>query len=253
VKPQGYPGDYLAMSWMYDGRRRGETLFARLMDQLGHEERLAATVPARKRFLVRQIEECVAEISPRRDGPVRIVSIGSGPAREVVDYLAATPPGPVIEFTLIDQDEQALAFAYDELCQAALAHEGRVRIVCRHVSFRQLFTMPELLREVAGLDMLYSAGFLDYLGDEMGRVFMKSCFELIRDSGRLVFGNAAVAPGVRWMPEFVLDWTMIYRTEEELLHLASDFAPKVRLEVDRDESKAWLFLVARRGGADVRR
>ena len=252
VKPQGYPGDYLAMSWMYDGQRRGNTLFARLMDQLGHEERLAATVPVRKRFLVRQIEDCVADAANRDDGPARIVSIGSGPAREVVDYLAAAPPGPAIEFTLIDQDEQALAFAYDDLGQAALAHEGRVHILCRHVSFRQLFAMPGLLSEVGGLDMVYSAGLLDYLGDEVGRVLMKGCFELIREGGRLVVGNAAPAPDVRWMPEFVLDWTMIYRTEKELLNLARDFAPTAELEIERDESESWLFLVARRGSADAR-
>lgn len=250
VKPQGYPGDYLAMSWMYDGRRRGETLFARLMDQLGHEERLAFTVPARKRYLVRQIEECVAAVAPHHDGPTRIVSIGAGPAREVLDYLAATPPGPAIEFTLIDQDEQALAFAYEELDRAVLAHEGRVHVLCRHISFAQLFAMPGLLRESGGPDMIYSAGLLDYLGDEAGRALMKGCFELIRDGGRLVVGNAAAAPGVRWMPEFVLDWTMIYRTEEELLDLARGFASNAQLEIQRDESETWLFLVARRSSAD---
>ncbi len=249
VKPQGYPGDYLAMSWMYDGQRRGETLFARLMDQLGHEERLASTVAVRKRFLIRQIEECVAEVSPHREGDTRIVSIGAGPAREVVDYLAATPPGPAIEFTLIDQDEQALAFAYEDLHQAALPHGGRVRILCRHISFAQLFAMPALQRELGEPDMIYSAGLLDYLGDEVGRALMNGCFELIRDGGRLVVGNAAAAPDVRWMPEFVLDWTMIYRTESELLDLARDFASTAELKIERDESEAWLFLVARRGSA----
>jgi len=252
VKPQGYPGDYLAMSWMYDGERRGETMFARLLDQLGHEERLAFTVPVRKRFLVRQIEACVADAAARRDGPVRIVNIGSGPAREVVDYLIATPPGSAIEFTLIDQDEQALAFAHDELQRAALRHGGRVHILCRHVSFGQLFAMRELLDELSDLDMIYSAGLLDYLGDDAGRAFIKACFGLMRDGGRLVVGNAAARPDVRWMPEFVLDWTMIYRTPADLLELARDLAHTAELEVDRDESETWLFLVARRRAGDRR-
>jgi hypothetical protein len=243
-KPLGYPGDYLAMSRMYDGQRRGDSIFARVMDQLGHEERLAATVPERKRFLVRQIELCVAEARQRHEGPVRIVSIGSGPAREVVDYLRATEPGPALEFVMIDQDQQALSFASEKLLEAARPHAERVRTSFRHLSFAQLFALPELIGEVSQADMIYTAGLFDYLREEVGRALMNGCFGLLRDGGRLVVGNAADGPGVRWMPEFVLDWTMIYRTEAELRDLARDFAERARLEIECDESAAWLFLVA---------
>jgi extracellular factor (EF) 3-hydroxypalmitic acid methyl ester biosynthesis protein len=244
VKPLGYPGDYLAMSRMYDGQRRGDSIFTRVMDQLGHEERLAATVPVRKRFLVEQLGECVNDAGRRHDDPVRIVSIGSGPAREVVDFLKATPPGPTIEFVMVDQDEQALAFAWEQLDEAAQAHGDRVRIACRHLSFAQLFSLPELVGEVNQADMIYTAGLFDYLGEDVGRALMTGCFGLLRDGGRLVVGNAAACPGVRWMPEFVLDWTMIYRTEAELRGLARDFADRARIEIDSDDSAAWLFLVA---------
>jgi SAM-dependent methyltransferase len=244
TKPLGYPGDYQAMTRMYEGRRRGDSIFARVMDQLGHEERLAATVPIRKRFLVSQIEQCVAATGPRSDEPIRIVSIGSGPAREVVDYLRAAPPGPALEFVLIDQDEKALAFAWEQLQEAAQPHGDRVRIACRHLAFAQLFALPELLSEVSRADMIYTAGLFDYLGDGVGRALMNSCFHLLRDGGRLVVGNAAAGPGVRWMPEFVLDWTMIYRTEAELRGLAEDFADRARIEIDSDDSASWLFLVA---------
>ena len=244
VKPLGYPGDYLAIDRMYDGQRRGDSIFSRVMDQLGHEERLAATVPVRKRFLVQQLRLCVAEAQQRHDDPVRIVSIGSGPAREVVDYLKATAPGPALEFVMIDQDEQALAFASEKLLEAAQPHGERVRISCRHLSFAQLFASPEFVSEVSQADMIYTAGLFDYLRDDVGRALMNGCFGLLRDGGRLVVGNAADGPGLRWMPEFVLDWTMIYRTEAELRDLAQDFAERARIEIDRDDSAAWLFLVA---------
>jgi hypothetical protein len=244
VKPLGYPGDYLAMGRMYDGQRRGDSIFARVMDQLGHEERLAATVVVRKRFLVDQIERCVARAATHHAGPARIVSIGSGPAREVVDYLKATLPGPEIEFVLVDQDEQALAFASQQLRDAARPHGEQVRICCRHLSFGQLFALPELVGEVSRADMIYTAGLFDYLGEDVGRALMNGCFGLLRKGGRLVVGNAAAGPGVRWMPEFVLDWTMIYRTEPELLDLARDFADRAQIEIDSDDSAAWLFLVA---------
>jgi SAM-dependent methyltransferase len=244
TKPLGYPGDYLAMVRMYDGQRRGDSIFARVMDQIGHEERLAATVPVRKRYLVSQLERCSVEARQRHAEPVRFVSIGSGPAREVVDFLRTSPPGPELEFVLIDQDEQALAFAWEELHEAARPHGERVRISCRHLSFAQVFGLPELLGEVNRADMIYTAGLFDYLSDDVGRALMNGCFALLRDGGRLVVGNAAAGPGVRWMPEFVHDWTMIYRTEGELRDLARDFADRARIEIDSDDSDAWLFLVA---------
>jgi hypothetical protein len=92
--------------------------------------------------------------------------------------------------------------------------------------------------------MIYTAGLFDYLGEDVGRALMNSCFGLLRDGGRLVVGNAAAGPGVRWMPEFVLDWTMVYRSEAELRDLAQDFADRARIEIDSDDSAAWLFLVA---------
>jgi hypothetical protein len=60
----------------------------------------------------------------------------------------------------------------------------------------------------------------------------------------LVVGNAAAAPDVRWVPEFVLDWTMVYRTEADLHALARDFADRAQIEMECDDSAAWLFLVA---------
>ena len=246
LKPQGYPGDYLAMTWMYEGQRRGETIFSRLLDQLGLEERLAATVPIRGHYMVRKITECVGEAEQRHEGPVRIVSIGAGPAREVVDHLDQSLSGQAIDFVLIDQDEQALAFAAEALRRAALKHGGRVRILCRHVSFSQLLELPELQSEVSGADMIYSAGLLDYLRADVASALMSSCFGLLRAGGQLVVGNAAAEPGVRWMPEFVLDWTMLYRTERDLRDLGNGLGGT--LELDSDASKTWLFLVARKPG-----
>ena len=249
VKPQGYPGDFQAMTWMYDGLRQGETIFGRLLDQLGLDERLAATVRVRKRLLVRHIAGCVDEATPDREWPVRIVSIGAGPAREVVDYLNETEVRAPIEFILIDQDEQALAFAASEVGQAALRHAGKVSVQFRHVSFSQLFKLPELLGEVRGADMIYSAGLFDYLREGSARALLQGCFGLIGEAGRVVVGNAAAVDGLRWVPEFLLDWTMLYRTDADMAALGEGLDGS--LEVERDDSDTWIFLTARKSNINA--
>ena len=47
---------------------------------------------------------------------------------------------------------------------------------------------------------------------------------------------------VRWVPEFLLDWHMIYRTEEELLRISSSLPEEAKVTIKRDSSDAWCFL-----------
>lgn len=245
IKPRGYPGDFLAMSWMYEGQRRGDSLFGRVLDQLGLEERLAHTVPMRRDALLEHLMWRARR--PRADGrPTRILNLGAGPARELHEWLDRLEPGPRFELVLIDQDEQALAFAHERVTRAALRHAGRVRVVCRHLSFRQLFAEPRQLQELGGCGLIYSAGLFDYLRTSTAKTLIEQCFELLEPGGRLLVGNAADAPIVRWVPEYALDWKMIYRTADDMHALGAPFADRARIEQGMDSSGAWHLLTLTR-------
>jgi extracellular factor (EF) 3-hydroxypalmitic acid methyl ester biosynthesis protein len=244
AKPRGYPGDFELMNLMYESERRGDSLFARIMNQLGREERLAGTVPVRKELLVRHIGEVVQR--PADGRPTKIASIGAGPAREVEEFLVRHAAGQAISFTLIDQDEDALAFANERIAKAALPWAANVRVQCRYVSFRDLLSDPELLAELKSHDLIYSAGLFDYLPDRIAIPTIHQLFSLLCDGGRLVIGNAAEAPDVKWVPEFILDWHMIYRTHDQMHGLAAALDPPRKIEVERDASNTWHFLVVKR-------
>ncbi len=245
-KPLGYPGDYVAMGWMYDRPRLAESVFGRILDQLGLDERLAATVPARKELLARYLSGTVAQAAPAEGA--RILSLGAGPAREIEDYLEAARGLPRVVFTLVDQDEGALAHAHERLRRAALAHGDAVEVHCRYLSFRQLFSNPEMIAELSGQDLVYSAGLFDYLPEPIARQLIARCIGLLRSGGRLAVGNAAEDPQVRWVPEFVLDWHMLYRTEAQMRDLASDLGDEVEVRYEPDPSGAWHFLTVQRCG-----
>ena len=246
TKPLGYPGDYVLMNYMYDETPEGNSAYGRILHRLGREERLAATVPARKAFLVRLIGEKIGGARSSKTGKVRVASLGSGPAREIDDFLASSIVRNHVEFTLIDQDESALQSAQERLVRAALRHRDAIKIRCRNVSFRELFANRGLLSDLADQDLVYSAGFFDYLPEQIARELLSALLRLLRPGGHLAIGNAADDQEVIWVPEFVLDWHMIYRTEEDMRSLADLPSDGSSFGVERDSSKSWHFLMVRR-------
>jgi len=245
TKPRGYPGDFELMNLMYDGIRMGRTSFDRIMHQLGREERLAATVSDRKEFLIRHLGD-TALSTPHRSGDlIEITSLGAGPAREIEEFVARGQGGGM-RFTLVDQDEEALECAHERIRRAALKHGSRIELRCRYVSLRQLLTQGELLDEVRNQHLIYSAGLFDYLGERMAKALVGRLFECLRPSGHLLIGNAVDDEAVKWVPEFVLDWKLLYRSADAMLDLLDPKDLRAKVDLQHDRSGAWQFLVVQR-------
>jgi hypothetical protein len=246
TKPLGYPGDYQLMNYMYDARREGETIFARILHQLGREERLAATVSTRRQSLMGYIGAAIDRFSGGAEDVIRVTNLGAGPAREIEDYLRASKLSRPVLFTLIDQDEDALAFATERLRRIGIHHGSNLEVRSWFVSFKQLFGRPELASQLKDQDLVYSAGLLDYLPVSAARLLISELFSLVKRRGSLVLGNAADHQDATWVPEFVLDWHMHYRRPEALAELAGDLDGMAKVVVENDASGTWNFLVAQR-------
>lgn len=241
-KPRGYPGDFELMNLMYEERRRGETAFSRIIHQLGTEERLASTVRSRRRLLAREILDAARKSCGRGEEEFRVINLGAGPAQELSDVVRNwDSPGRLV-LTLIDQDEGALEFADRSLRLAGARPGGRVEVRCRHVAFGELLRDPRLLAELVGQDFIYSAGFFDYLPDSVASALLAGLILLLRDNGRVLVGNALDARDVKWVPEFVLDWHMIYRSQEQMLGILPETGESPRRRIVLDDSAAWQFL-----------
>lgn len=244
-KPFGYPGDFVMMRYMYEDVRRGDTMYGRIMHQLGREERLAATVTSRKQLLLEHLNRVVRDAPPSPE-PLRIACLASGPATEVEEFLSTYDGTRKIHWTLIDQDDRALSHANERLTRAGWRCRDRIRVSCLFTSFKQLVSDPRLVDEFGAQHFIYSAGFFDYLTDPVARQVAETCFRLVEPGGRVLFGNAARRPDVHWVPEFVLDWRLLYRTEEDVRALFPETADANTIELVSDSSDSWHFLEARR-------
>ncbi len=85
-KPRGYAGDYHSIELTYRNEPGGKGHMGRLMDRIFLETAPAKAVRNRRGLLTREIRETLAAA----DGATtNIMSIASGPAREITDILSS--------------------------------------------------------------------------------------------------------------------------------------------------------------------
>jgi hypothetical protein len=146
----------------------------------------------------------------------RIVSLGCGPAREVSDFVAQNRTWDgAIAWTLIDQEEEALSVAYRDSRREIGRWGSNARLNLLNLSFVQLLSEGVPLQEPGSASDLQrvvhyqreqSAGPNQGLFDSCsGGLFTETPWRQTSSSGIWV----------------LVDWTLFYRTRQEMLVLAS--------------------------------
>jgi hypothetical protein len=215
-KPLGYPGDYQIMNQVYDWQRIGNTFYEKLQHRLGLEN--AACVATRAELVREAIDE---EIRRAPDRVTHVSSLGCGSAREVIGYLDERQIPGRASFTLIDQDQGALTYAYERTYPSVIRHGGNVHVQCLNASFIQLLRTGELFGKLPPQDLIYSVGLVDYFQARRAKGFIEALYEHLTPGGLLIIGNMKDTDiSCFWPMEFICDWTVVYRTPEEMRALA---------------------------------
>jgi hypothetical protein len=127
-----------------------------------------------------------------------------------------------VEITLVDQDEAALGFAYEQVYREAMRLNNGSAIECLQVSFVQLMKASKLFAALPPQDLIYSVGLLDYLSMRRVQELALTLYDKLAPGGRLIIGNMAdVATGNQWPMEFICDWSLFYRNESEAHDMAA--------------------------------
>ncbi|MDO8312940.1 MAG: class I SAM-dependent methyltransferase [Sideroxyarcus sp.] len=219
TKPRGYPGDYLVMDHIYNGSPRGETPFGQVVHTLGIQ--IGQFVEKRKEFVRQAITEMVAQCE-NPDGML-IASLGCGPAKEIVEFsqshLTGTRP---LTFVLVDQDSDALRHAGHSISETLRERQDGppIDIQLRHQSVMRLMREVNPSEMMLQPDMIYSAGLFDYFGDRTCRVLSRRLYDALRPGGLLLLGNMKANTDMVLPLELVADWSLTYRTSENVLSWA---------------------------------
>ncbi len=238
-KPLGYPGDFQLMNYMYDEKPEGGTVRAMFLHALG----LVAGRPIVSRMYT-LAELMVDWYTEHKEGPFRVTSIGSGPAREFEQIARLAPAESRWEVTLVDQEPAALEFALSS--NPALTGDGRFAARGLNSSFTQMLNPSQSIVHLPQQDVIYSLGLVDYLSLPLASRFARRMLDFVRPGGRLVIANVNnLATGITWQAEHVSDWTLYFRSRDEMAAIAQG-APEAEVKIVEDAIKSVFFLIMRK-------
>ncbi|HCT85665.1 MAG TPA: hypothetical protein DF296_10765 [Candidatus Margulisbacteria bacterium] len=220
-KPFGYPGDFNTLDYIYRGGSSSASIYFNLMDNYIMGKSVATAVRGRRPYLLSNFEEL---IKLAKDS-ISIASVACGAAMEFIDF-ASEPISKPIDLYLLDSDNTALEKALFNIDNA-----GNEKIRPRYLNMN-ILAMDGTLKSVDGIDLVYSVGLFDYLRDGIFIKTAKRLFQLLSECGKLIIGNMALHPARAFM-ELIGEWHLLYRSEEELIELATRCGfEKYKIEVD---------------------
>lgn len=226
-KPRGYAGDYEMMNHLYRDELVGKTLFDQCMHKYFIDEPAGAAVKNRGQYLFEKITQLFDKTSPAT--PLKVLSVASGPAMEQQIFLQNSPSyyGRPAEFTCLDQDEESLKHAQRQLHSVERFVKSGFKFKFNNMAIRNVIAagLPE-----TDYDMIYSAGLFDYFTEPVAQMAAQKMLASVKPGGHVIIGNFSKDnPCVPFM-ELVLDWHLIYRSEEDLLRMFKGMGSKVWVE-----------------------
>lgn len=207
-KPRGYAGDYLSIERYYENQSSGAGRLGPAIDRAFLDLPASQAVRNRLGLLIDQIGETVATTA----GDVtKVTSLACGPARELFDYYDKSEQPKALQTTLIDMDLQALSFVADKRDRKGLTKQ--MRLVNENLIY---LAAGRSQSDLEPQDLIYSVGLVDYLADQHVVALIDFCHDTLRPGGRLILGNFHTSNPEKAMMDYLVDWRLIHRTEDDV-------------------------------------
>lgn len=233
VWPQGYPGDYKMIEFLYRNApiSRGAGQY---LDRYFLATTLSVAVRERKETLRELIK---AELDVRT-GP-HVLDIACGSCREVFE-LAPEILRSGATVTCLDLDADALAFSANRLKHAGIPDE---QLAFRQYNALRMVNHERNVREFGMQDVIYSVGFFDYLDDEVLVRLLATLDRLLLPGGMLIASFKDSRAYRSFDTSWLLDWDAFYRRREEDMWglLERSGVDRSRVTTKREASGVILF------------
>lgn len=245
MKPLGYPGDFEIMNFFYNLSLDGKSAFEKFCHQLGNST--GQFISDRMTMVKQSIARLAEQAAQRGQNSFEVASLGCGPAQEVSNYLKTQSLPLVMNFTLIDQDHDALSCAYKNSFPEVSRLGGQAKVNCLHASFMQFLAAGKLFDKLGKQDLIYTVGLVDYLATKRANRFVKDLYANLNPGGTVIVGNMRHSESsLEWVLDYVTDWKLEYRTETEMLAMTDGIDPAAQREIQIDSTgDCYLLLVTK--------
>ena len=225
LKPHGYAGDFEMIDRIYTHWKSSDPALRR-WDEYFHSQPAPRAVRNRKAYFHERLRH--AKLRLGDDAEIRVLNLGSGPARDVFEYLRGSSRH--VMFDCVDLDYKAIHFA-KALCEG---YEGNISFLQQNILRLQL---------ERHYDLLWSAGLFDYFTDRVFVTILSRLKRYIKPGGEIVIGNFSKGNPSRYWMEAVGDWKLSHRNEDQLIALAGQAGIEShRVKVGVEPEKVNLFL-----------
>ena len=214
-KLHGYLGDFETVKQFFNDPFTGASLFGKLMN--GFIMSLEAVTAHVNR--IAYLYDQIVETYKTSENGIRVLSLGSGPAEEILRLLRENEFDKPLHISLIDQDAHALADFYERVLPW---QNPNVEIELLNFNIINILVgkVPELAPQ--SYDLTYCAGMFDYFKDRICRKFIDFMINLTKVGGQFIYTNVHSRNFARYFMDYGGGWEIYHRDEEETLKLAPE-------------------------------
>jgi extracellular factor (EF) 3-hydroxypalmitic acid methyl ester biosynthesis protein len=239
TKPRGYAGDFQVIDIIYAQEPAGSGRLGPMLDEYFLNIAVSKAVRNRRGLLVDEFRKLLSKPS---EDKVHITSLACGPAREVFDLFQWIDDPNRVLVHCLDLDFQALSAVNRR------AEEGKIDKHIRLLQENLIFLATGRRKSsLPPQDLMYSIGLIDYFPDKLVTQLINWIFDTLKPGGKVILGNFDPRCPNRVFMDYLLEWRLTYRSEEDMRRLfaASKFGDRP-VEIRFEQENINLFASCRK-------
>jgi len=209
-KPFGYPGDFMLLDMIFwnepSARGIGYHFDRYFLSYPGSE-----AVRERSFWVIKRVE---AIRDARKSRGTSLLDLGCGPVSIERTLIQRSSENCYYRITGMDYDKNALEFAGRHL------KSPKAGFIARRENLISAEGLAAIEKEAAAADICMCMGLIEYLEDDTVLAILESLFRGCRGGTHIFAANYIPGHYSRAAMEWLLDWRLVYRTEDKVRGLA---------------------------------
>jgi chemotaxis methyl-accepting protein methylase len=100
---------------------------------------------------------------------------------------------------------------------------------------RDLLKFERINSMLEDQDLIYSSGLIDYFSDKISAKMIELLFKKLKKGGALIVGNVSKEDTSMAYTEFLGEWVLNRRSEEEMLRLADKITGDKEMRIEKEQ------------------